>query len=232
MANANLIDSFNHAIEGLIYVLKTQRNMRIHFLFSILITLAAIYLNVSKPEFLIALLAIAFVLVAEIVNTAVECAVDLAANTINPAVRAIKDISAAAVLISAIAEFLVFYMIFSRYLNIPFESAIFRIKQSPWHITFIALIIVLSLVVAGKVLLHKGTPLRGGMPSGHAALAFSIWTAIAFSSANNLVIALTFALAFFVARSRIIEAVHTIWEVAAGAFLGIFVTTVIFQLLK
>ncbi|MBU4376213.1 MAG: diacylglycerol kinase [Candidatus Omnitrophica bacterium] len=232
MANPKIVDSFNHAIEGLIYVLKTQRNMRIHFLFSVLITLVAIYLNVSKVELLIVLLAIAFVLVVEIVNTAVEHAVDLTTNTINPVARVIKDISAAAVLISAIAAFVVFYIVFSYYLNIPFESAIFKIKQSPWHISFIAFIIVLSLVVAGKVFFHRGTPLRGGMPSGHAALAFAIWTAIAFSSTNNLVIVMAFILAFFVARSRITESIHTAWEVVAGALVGILATTIVFQLLK
>lgn len=232
MAKTRIVDSFNHAIEGLIYVLKTQRNMRIHFLFSVIIMLAAIYLNVSKPELLIVLLAAAFVLVAEIVNTAVEYAADLATNTINPAARVIKDISAAAVLISAITAFVVFYIVFSRYLDVPFESVIFKIKQSPWHITFIAFIIVLSLVVAGKVFFHKGTPLRGGMPSGHAALAFAMWTAVAFSSANNLVIVLAFMLAFLVARSRIIESIHTIREVVMGAFVGILATTLVFQILK
>lgn len=232
MAGRKLVDAFNHAIEGLIYVLKTQRNMRIHFLFSILILLAAIYLSVGRVELLIIILTIAFVLVAEMVNTAVEFAADLYSNTINPTVRIIKDISAGAVLVSALAALIIFYLIFSRCLNFPIEAAIFRIKQSPWHITFIAFIVVLSLVIAGKVFFHKGTPLRGGLPSGHAALAFSMWAAIVFSTTNNLVAILAFILAFFVARSRVIESIHNVWEVAAGGLLGVIVTTLIFQALK
>ncbi len=226
------VEAVNNAIEGLIYVLKTQRNMRIHFLFSVLLVLAAIYLNMTRTDFLIVLLTVTFVLVAEIVNTAVEYAVDLTVNTINPVARVIKDISASAVLVSAAAALIVFYIVFSRYLNIPFENAVFKIKQSPWHITFISFIIVLSLVIAGKVLLHKGTPLRGGMPSGHAAMAFAIWTAILFSTTNHMVIILTFILAFFVARSRIIESIHNVWEVIAGALLGVLATTLVFQILK
>ena len=232
MAKTKLIDAFNYAIEGLIYVLRTQRNMRIHFLFSALILLAAIYLNVGHADLLIVILTIAFVLVAEIVNTAVEFAVDLYSTTINPRVRIIKDVSAAAVLVSACAALVIFYLVFLRYLNFPIEAAVLKIKQSPWHITFIAFIVVLTLVIAGKVFFHRGTPLRGGMPSGHAALAFSMWTAIFFSTTSNVVIILAFILAFFVARSRVIESIHNVWEAVAGSLLGVLATTLIFQILK
>ncbi len=232
MAKTRLVDAFNYAIEGIIYVLKTQRNMRLHFLFSVMILLAAIYLNVGHAELLIIILTIAFVLVAEIINTAVEFTVDLYSNTINPLARIIKDIGAGAVLLSACAALIIFYIIFSRYLNFPIETAIFRIKQSSWHTSFISFIVVLSLVIAGKVLLHRGTPLRGGMPSGHAAIAFSMWTAIVFSTTNNLVVILSFILAFFVARSRVIESIHNLWEVVAGGLLGVIATTLIFQALK
>lgn len=232
MAKTKFVDAVNCAIEGLIYVLKTQRNMRIHFLFSVLILLAAIYLNVSRLDLLIIILTITFVLVAEIVNTALEFTVDLYSNAINPTARIIKDISAAAVLLSACAALVIFYLIFLRYLNFPIEAAIFRIKQSPWHVTFIAFIVVLSLVIAGKVFFHKGTPLRGGMPSGHAAIAFSMWAALLFSTTNNLVVILAFILAFFVARSRVIESVHTVTEVVVGSLLGVLATMAIFQVLK
>ncbi len=232
MGKSKIVDSFNHAIEGLIYVLKTQRNMRVHFLFSILILLLGIYLNLSKVEFLLLLLAIAFVLFAEMFNTAVEYAVDLVSKTVNPLVRIIKDISAGAVLLSVVTALIMIYIIFSRHLNIPFESAIVKIKQSPWHITFIALIVVLSIVISGKVFLHRGTPMRGGMPSGHAALAFCLWTAILFSTTNNVIIILSFVLAFLVARSRMVREIHNTWEVLVGAVLGILTTTLIFQILK
>lgn len=232
MRRTKIVDSFNCAIEGLIYVLKSQRNMRIHFLFAVLLLLLGIYLNLRGIELLILLMAIAFVLFAEMFNTAIEYTVDLISNTVNPLARIIKDISAGAVLLASATGLIVFYMIFSRYLNMPFESAVIRIKESPWHITFIALVVVLSTVVAAKVLLHKGTPMRGGMPSGHAAMAFCIWTAVLFSTTNNFIIISTFILAFLVARSRLANAVHNVWEVLSGAILGILATTVIFQILK
>jgi diacylglycerol kinase (ATP) len=232
MRQSKLIDSFNYAIEGLIYVLRSQRNMRVHFLFFLLILLLGIYLNVSAVELLMLLIAVVFVLFAEIFNTAIEVTVDLISNTVNPPARIIKDISAGAVLLSALNGLIVCYVIFSRHLHMPFDNTMLKIKQSPWHVTFIALIVVLGLVIAGKVFLHRGTPFRGGMPSGHAAFAFSIWTVILFSVTNDFVIILTFILAFLVARSRIVSSIHNIWEVLSGAIIGVLATTVVFQILK
>ena len=110
------------------------------------------------------------------------------------------------------------------------QDTMARIRQSPWHVTFIAIILVFSATIFGKALSQKGTPLRGGMPSGHAAIAFSIWTVISFFTSNSVVIALSFVMAFLIARHRIKDAVHTIWEVIAGAILGILITTLVFQL--
>lgn len=232
MARPKLADSINYAMEGLIYVLKSQRNMRLHFLFSTLLLLLGIYLNLGKFELLMLLTAIVFVLFAEMFNTAIEYTVDLVSNTINPLARIIKDVGAGAVLLASLNALIVFYVVFSRHFDIPFENVLTRIEASPWHITFISLIVVLSLVVAGKVFLNSGTPMRGGMPSGHAALAFCIWTILLFATANNLVIILTFILALLVARSRLVSAVHNIWEVLAGSVLGVLTTTLIFQIIK
>ena len=232
MQKTKIVDSFNYAIEGLIYVLRTQKNMRVHFLFSVLILLLAIYLNISKLELLILLVAIAFVLFSEMFNTAIEYTVDLASNTVNPLARIIKDISAGAVLLTAVNALVACYIIFSRHLDIPFENMVITIKESAWHITFIALILVFTAVVTGKVLLHSGTPFRGGMPSGHAALAFSIWAAIVFSTTNNFIVILTFILAFLLARSRVVSGIHNAWEVLSGGAIGVLITTLVFQIFK
>lgn len=232
MAKSKIVDSFNYAVEGLFYVLRSQRNMRVHFLFAIFIVLFGIYLNLTGIELLVLFIALTFVLCAEIFNTAIEFTVDLISDKINPLARIIKDIGAGAVLLAALNGLVVCYVIFSRHLNIPFESAVIKIEESPWHITFITLIIVLSLVIAGKVILHSGTPFRGGMPSGHAAFAFAIWTAILFFTSNDVVVILAFILAFLVARSRVVSTIHNAWEAASGAAIGVLATTLVFQLLK
>ena len=90
---------------------------------------------------------------------------------------------------------------------------------------------VLFFVILGKALFHKGRPLRGGMPSGHAAVAFSIWVIISFVTRNHIAAVLVFILAFLLARSRLSGKVHTAWEVVAGSILGILVSILVFQIL-
>jgi diacylglycerol kinase (ATP) len=81
----------------------------------------------------------------------------------------------------------------------------------------------------GKAFSKKGTPLRGGMPSGHSALAFSIWTIIVLVTKNSLVAFLTFIVAFLVAQSRVRQSIHSAWEVVVGGIIGVLATLLCFQ---
>jgi len=231
MIKHTLVESLNSAVEGFIYVLKTQRNMRLHFLIATLVLVLGIYFDLTKLELLILMGAITIVLVMEMVNTAVELTVDLIKNLYHPLARIIKDVSAGAVFLSAVNAVAAGYVIFARHFAMYTEEGIHKITQSPWHLTFITLILVFFAVLTGKVFLHKGTPFRGGMPSGHSAFAFSIWTIIVFSTRNSLIVILAFVMAFLIARHRIKVGVHNAWEVVAGSVLGILVTTLVFQLL-
>ena len=96
----SILESFNFAFEGIIHVLRTQRNMRIHFLIAALVLIAALFSGVDKMELIALLLAIAFVLIAEMLNTAVEAAVDVATTSFDPMAKLAKDIAAGAVLIA------------------------------------------------------------------------------------------------------------------------------------
>jgi len=232
MPERRFVDSLNAAIEGFIYVLKTQRNMRIHFLSALLIVLLAIYLNFKGLELLALCITITVVLTAEMVNTALELTVDMIKSDFHPIARIIKDVSAGAVLVTSINAAIVGYLLFSRKFPFRIDEAAQRIRQSPWHITFISLILVLGVTIIGKVVFHKGTPLRGGMPSGHAAVAFSMWSAIIFLTHDPVIVVLTFVMAFLIARQRIRESIHTVGEVIAGSVVGVLITTLVFQLFR
>src|SRR5207245_873386 len=97
----SVLESFNFAFEGIIHVLRTQRNMRIHFLIAIGVLVAAFAAGVSRFELIALLLAIAFVLIAEMVNTAVEHAIDVATTSFDPMAKLAKDIASGAVLIAS-----------------------------------------------------------------------------------------------------------------------------------
>ena len=232
MRQQSLIESFNSAIEGFVYVFKSQRNMRLHFFFALCVLLLGLFLNFTYIELVVLSLTIAFVLFAEMFNTALEHTIDLVSEDFHPLARIVKDICAGAVLLSALSAIIVGYILFANRVGVKIEGNILKIRESDWHVTFIVLLTILALVVISKILLHSGTPLRGGMPSGHSAVAFSIWTIMAFTYPNSLSIFLVFILAFLVSRSRVKGGVHSTLEAFMGALLGIVVTVLIFQVLK
>lgn len=233
MRENRFIESVNAAIEGFLYVVKNERNMRIHFLSAIFILLLGIYFNFTPQELMILAIAMTLVLMAEMINTAIELVVDIIVQMeFHPIAKVIKDISAGAVLLTAINAIIVGYLLFSAKIPFTLEYGITRLGQSPWHLTFISIIVVLALTIIGKVTLRRGTPLRGGMPSGHAAVAFAMWAAISFITSKAIVMVLAFIMAFLIARHRIKDSIHTVWEVVAGAILGILSTALIFQLLR
>jgi diacylglycerol kinase len=98
----SLLESFNFAFEGIIHVLRTQRNMRIHFLAAVIVLVTAVASGVSKLELIALLLAIAFVFIAEMINSALEQAIDVATTSFDPLAKLAKDIAAGAVLIATV----------------------------------------------------------------------------------------------------------------------------------
>ncbi len=206
--------------------------MRLHFLIGISVLSAGIFLNLSYIELVMLSLAITFVLFAEMFNTAFEHTIDLVKEDFHPLARIIKDICAGAVLLSVFSAIIVGYLLFASRAGLRIEDNMHKIRESSWHITFIVLLVILGLVVISKVMLHSGTPLRGGMPSGHSAVAFSIWVIISIVYPNSLVIFLVFILALLVSRSRIKEGVHSTVEVITGAALGAVITILTFQILR
>src|SRR3712207_4833088 len=169
----SLVDSFNYAFEGIIHVLRTQRNMRIHFLVATGVLVAAAVVGVTRLELIALLLAIAFVMFAEMINTAIEGAVDVSTTSFDPNAKLAKDIAAGAVLIATITAVAVGYLIFSERLAERSSRVLERLSNAPAELTLIALVLTVIAVIGAKALTGRGTPLRGGFPSGHAALAFA-----------------------------------------------------------
>lgn len=227
-----LVQSLNNAAEGIIYVIKNERNMRVHFLLGFLVLVAAILVGVSRIEWIILWTIISLVWALEMINTVIEEMVDLVEPFFHPNVRIIKDVSAGFVLVAAINAMIVGSFIFLKYISAPIQITALQIRHAPWHITFIALLVVIFFVVAGKVFFHRGTPFRGGILSGHSAVAFSVWTAVLFTYSNPFAIGATFFLAALVAQSRLRAKIHSLKEVIAGGLVGFLVTAFLFQIFK
>ena len=77
-APKKIVDSFKYAICGIIMGFKEERNMKIHMLAIIIVVILGIILKISKTEWIICLVLFGMVVSAELFNTAIETAVDIA----------------------------------------------------------------------------------------------------------------------------------------------------------
>lgn len=104
--------SFASAYTGMSYCVRTQRNLRIHLSIAVLVLVVSSILRVSLPELALLIFCISMVIVAEILNTALECVVDLVTSDYHPLAKLSKDISAGAVLVASIGAAVVGGLIF------------------------------------------------------------------------------------------------------------------------
>lgn len=232
MKARNLIESFNYAIQGIIYAIQTQRNMKIHLFCAVGVLILSLFFNFSKVEIMTLSFSIALVIALEMINTAIESAIDLFTEKYHPLAKIAKNVAAGAVLIAAINAVFTGYLLFFDKLKPVSDIIAKKVKQSPTHITFITFAIVMIAVVGAKAYFKKGTPLKGGMPSGHSAIAFSFATLISLITSDTLVATLSFIMAALVAQTRIEADVHSVYETFAGGLIGIFITILIYKIFQ
>lgn len=94
-------ESFLHAVAGVLYALRHQRNTWIMGLATVLAVAAGVWLGVSATDWAVLVLAIGLVWVAELLNSAIEAAVDVASPALHPMARVAKDVAAGAVLVAS-----------------------------------------------------------------------------------------------------------------------------------
>lgn len=106
------LQSFRYAFAGLKAVLRTEHNAYIHLALTAAAFILGVVLRITAGEFMLLILAMAAVWMAELFNTAIEKTADLISKEQHPQIEVIKDVSAAAVLIAAVAAFVVGCFIF------------------------------------------------------------------------------------------------------------------------
>ena len=227
-----MVESFNNAINGIIETVRTQRNMKIHLFAALCVLIACFVIDITKGEFLILCITITMVLAAEVINTAIESTIDMVANHYHPLAKIAKNAAAGAVLITAINALIVGYIIFWDKISLISYDVIKNMKNSNPYMILIALVVVTIATLIVKSIYGEGTPLKGGMPSGHSALSFSIATAISLITEDPVCILLSYLMALITAQSRVDSNVHSVLEVIVGAFFGTFLTLFIFVIFK
>jgi len=229
MRSRSLLWSFNYAIEGIVYALRTQRNMRLHVTAALLVLGGSLLFRISRLEFIAILFAIVFVFVSELMNTAIEAAVDVATQSFDPIAKVAKDVAAGAVFIASINAVIVGYIVFFGRLDRVGDLLLLRVQQTPMHITIVALLLTSIGVLIGKAITRSGTYMRGGWPSGHTATAAAAATAIGYVTASGAATALAAFIAFLVGQSRVENGAHTWPQVIVGGVLGFLIATLVFQ---
>lgn len=114
--------SFGHALDGLKYAVKFERNFRIEMMVSFFVVALILIFHVRKWEAVILIVMMMWVLAMELINTVFERVVDMLKPRVHPYARLIKDVMAAVVLLSSIAAFIVGMIIFLPY----FRELFFR----------------------------------------------------------------------------------------------------------
>jgi len=122
-SGSRFFSSFDNAVRGVIFLLKTEQNARVHAVITILVGIAAYLLEVSRVDAAILFMAVILVFAIEIINTAIEKVFDVCHPENHILIRAAKDAMAGAVLIAAIIASVVGFLIFMPYIkNIVFGS--------------------------------------------------------------------------------------------------------------
>ena len=110
------INGFRHAGNGIRETFRTERNFRFHVFAALVVVVAGWYTGLNRNEWLWILLAITLVLVAELLNTALESLVNLVAPGYHLLAKKAKDAAAAAVLCSAVFAAVVAILIFGTHM--------------------------------------------------------------------------------------------------------------------
>ena len=221
----NHLDSFRYAVEGIVHVFRTQKHMRFHFLTVVLVLFIGLLLRLTRVEMAVLFIAISGVLVAEMMNTAIESVVDMVTQAYHPLAKLAKDIAAGAVLIASLTAALVGGILF--FGSNQLKTLHLRVEHDPQPLTVILTVCVLVLIITmiSKVLGGKGSILSGGIVSGHSAVSFFLASTLIYRAMDYFTGIVALMLAFLVAQSRVEGKIHTLQEVIIGGLLGILFTS-------
>ena len=224
----NLLDSVQFALDGIVYAVRHERNVKIHFVAAVVVLVACLILPLDPLGVLMVLGATSLVLVAELINTAIESVVNMTIQGHHPLARIAKDVAAAAVLVSAFFSLGVAWQIL-----IPALSAVYwELQDSGWSrlagdpvplLCFGVILLTLGVVVVLAVS-HRGPFPPSRLVLGHAALALGVSAAVLSVTREPLASLLAIPFAAMVSRRHVHTGIHGWPQVLGGATLGVLLS--------
>lgn len=111
-----MIKRFKHPFEGLIALLRKDKNFLLHLIAALFVIIISVLFNITRTEWLFIIIAISAVLFMEVINTSVEYVVDLVIDEYHPLAKYAKDTASLAVLIASMMSLLIGMIIFIPYI--------------------------------------------------------------------------------------------------------------------
>lgn len=220
----DLLASVQFALDGIVYAVRHERNVKIHFVSAVGVLVACLVLPLEPFGVLLALGATCLVLVAELVNTAIESVVNMTIRGHHPLARIAKDVAAAAVLVAAFYSLAVAWQVLLPGVHAALsgsrEPLWQRIAQNPgpWGCLAATLGILAGVVL--RAVFHQGPFPPGKLILGHAALGFGVSAAVLAVTREPATALLALPFGALVARPRIRGGLHRWPPVLGGAALG------------
>lgn len=111
LKNKSFIEAWKKAFSGIWYSIKTQRNLKIQLVIAIIVICVCIFFKLSTTECIFLTFASMLVIITEVINTAIEAAVDLCTKEYHPIAKIAKDVAAGAVVLAALNAVIVAILI-------------------------------------------------------------------------------------------------------------------------
>lgn len=229
-------NSFGYAYEGIVYTVATQRNMRFHLCAAVATIIALAVLGLGIRDCLLILLAIALVMAAELINTALEKAVDLSTEEVHPLAKAAKDAAAGAVLVCAVFAVIAGLFVFYE----PVINWLFHGMRSGWTIgngaglqmlhVVLALLLVLLLEIGVDAYVYAQDKRMCMHPV--ATVLFAVVTLLVLDADTGRGLALTFIILLFIVICLSLIFFKRAFRWGYGAAFGSLVSFLIYTSLK
>ncbi|MCI8481764.1 MAG: phosphatase PAP2 family protein [Clostridia bacterium] len=228
MKNGNFLDACQNALDGIIYAITTQSNIKKQLIIAVAVMLISLFFDLSKAEFLCLMFTVILIIIAEMINTAIETVVDLYTDLYHPKAKIAKDVGAGAVVIAAINAVIVAYFLFFEKISTIGLKLVEEIVNSPVHLAFVCVLLTVIVIVTLKATATKNK--KDFIPSGQTAIAFAALTVVWITTRNVVIFTLSLVLALLVAINRYQVGKRTKLEIMVGACVGIFVVILLYGL--
>ena len=233
VSNKNFLDAWINAINGVIYATTTQGNVKKQLLIVVAVIILSLLFELSKIEFVAIIFAIALVVFAEMINTAIETLVDLYVDVYHPKAKIAKDVGAGAVVIAALNSVIVAYFVFFDKIAQIGDTVLESLVKSPIHLAFATVLLTLVAAVALKaanVVRSKKENSIKFVPSGQAMVAFASAMAIWVNTKSMIAYTLAIIMSLLIAVSRYEAKERTAGELVFGGIAGTIIAGLIYSL--